>query len=244
MKISKRLSQIDKMITRHYRDIWDCCCDHGLLGMSLIKRRAADTVHFVDINPPIIAKLKAQLLQHFPRDEELPGKQPGWQVYCADVARLPLFANQAPERGDTPLIIIAGVGGDLLSELVEKIIRANPDRQLDFILCPVHHNYKVRQTLIELDFHLAEEMLVKENRRFYEILHVRYKPVSQQSPAPVSPVGSSMWDFNRTEHREYLQQTIKHYRRMQKNPRQEVSHIINAYQSLTNGSGKQEGKGQ
>ncbi|WP_281558004.1 tRNA (adenine(22)-N(1))-methyltransferase TrmK [Thalassomonas sp. RHCl1] len=233
MKTGKRLSQIDQMITAHYPDIWDCCCDHGFLGMSLLKRQAAGTIHFVDINAPIISQLEAQLLQHFPQTEHDSG-QSRWRVYCEDVAQLPLCtANDSKAgSGDTPLIIIAGVGGDLLTELVEKIIGANPNRSLEFILCPVHHNYKVRQALQQLDFGLIHEVLVKENRRFYEILHVTTATASGHALAAVSPVGHKMWDFSQAEHRQYLQQTISHYQRMQKNPRQEVTHIIHAYQAL------------
>ncbi|WDE06717.1 tRNA (adenine(22)-N(1))-methyltransferase TrmK [Thalassomonas viridans] len=234
MKTGKRLSLIDQMITSHYPDIWDCCCDHGFLGMSLIKRQAADTVHFVDINPPIIAQLEHQLRQHFPQDESR--RQTNWRVYCADVARLPLFPAENTPGGNVPLIIIAGVGGDLLTELVEKIIRANPKQALEFILCPVHHNYKVRQTLIKLELGLIDEVLVKENRRFYEILHVATRALTTKQLAPVSVVGAKMWDFSQVEHRQYLSQTLAHYRRMQKNPRQEVAGIISDYQHLLSAS--------
>ncbi|QSA20815.1 SAM-dependent methyltransferase, partial [Vibrio furnissii] len=38
MKLSKRLQTIEKLVTQHYDHIWDCCCDHGFLGMTLLQR--------------------------------------------------------------------------------------------------------------------------------------------------------------------------------------------------------------
>lgn len=54
MKLSKRLQQIDHMVKHGYDHIWDCCCDHGFLGASLLEREAAAHIHFVDIVPELI----------------------------------------------------------------------------------------------------------------------------------------------------------------------------------------------
>ena len=41
-----------------------------------------------------------------------------------------------------------------------------------------------------------------------------------------------MWDFENPTHQTYLQQTIRHYQRMIKNPNAHVGDIIKAYQDL------------
>ena len=40
------------MIPDGYDHIWDCCCGHGLLGMTLLARHAAEHIHFVEKNDP------------------------------------------------------------------------------------------------------------------------------------------------------------------------------------------------
>ena len=238
MKLSQRLGQIDKLITTQYDHIWDCCCDHGLLGAKLLQKSAAGTVHFVDVVEDVMVELESKLMRFFPQvvdsQSDLPSRvqlptpillQVSWQVHCIDVAKLPLalFPQQARH-----LIIIAGVGGDLLIELVQAILSAHNDKSLEFILCPVHHNYKVRSSLIDMNLHLLNECLVKENNRFYEIIHL-----TNQAGKPLSKVGSQMWDFEQAGNREYLQRTILHYQRMNFNDHNDdLNEVIADYQRL------------
>ncbi|HTG55937.1 MAG TPA: SAM-dependent methyltransferase, partial [Niabella sp.] len=51
-----------------YTHIWDCCCDHGLLGAALLSRQAAAHIHFVDIVPELMHELKNKLQRFFPAD--------------------------------------------------------------------------------------------------------------------------------------------------------------------------------
>lgn len=243
MKISQRLQQINSMISGHYDHIWDCCCDHGLLGMLLLERSAARHVHFVDCVPSLMQALELRLQRFFPADVSglnphldphlNPDIDPNlcrhtqWQVHCLDVAALPLA--QTSDK-DKQLIIIAGVGGELLVELVRAIVVKHPGRRLEFILCPVHHNYYVRRSLAQLGLILQAEMLLEENQRFYEILHV-INDRNDDGPS-ISPTGSLMWEDLRGEElalaKRYLQKVINHYQRIPEDKR--PLSIINAYQ--------------
>lgn len=239
MKISPRLLQIDGMITRHYDHIWDCCCDHGLLGMVLLQRKAAGTIHFVDVVAPLMVELDDRLKRHFSVGSPSNGQQRAWQVHCLDVAQLPLSAvDMTRPTTDTEcsqLIVIAGVGGDLLVELVSAIINANPERSMEFLLCPVRQNYKVRQALVGLGCELINESLVRDNERFYEIIHVATCANARTSSVvtqPLSHVGSIMWDLSRADDQTYLHQILSHYQRMLKNVDQDTQNIFDAYQAL------------
>lgn len=209
------------MITNQYDHIWDCCCDHGQLGIKLLARQAASKVHFVDVVAPLMTELEAKLQQFFSINPD----HKNWQVYCLDVAKLPL---QNTCKKSKQLIIIAGVGGDLLVELVNSIIKNHPEHNLEFLLCPVHHHFKVRKSLNELEFCLIDEALIRENNRFYEVLHI-----SQTAKQVISPVGSIMWDFTRKDDKDYLTKTIKHYKRMAQKTDKEILNIIKQYQALT-----------
>lgn len=221
MPLSRRLHQINRMAKQHYNHIWDCCCDHGQLGMELLERGAADTIHFVDILEPLMLEIESQLSAQASYKNH-------WQVHCLDVAKIPIAET---DSSDSHLVIIAGVGGDLLIELVQKILTLNPDRNIEFILCPVYHQYKVRCTLIELGFKLKAEDLLREKKKFYEILHV-----DRHSGKPISPVGSMMWDFRRLEHRDYYQRMLEHYGRMEKQDSCSIdsASVLQHYKNLKN----------
>ena len=221
MKLSQRLKTIDSFVTRKYDHIWDCCCDHGLLGQALLKRNAATTVHFVDVVESLMVNVQSQLERFFPENNV----GASWKVHCLNVAALPIASADTVTA--THLIIIAGVGGELVIELVKAIKEANPNHHMEFLLCPVHHNYKVRQALIRMGFGLIDEALLLENKRFYEVMHV-----SQQANGVLVNVGSKMWDLSRTVDQAYLASIISHYRRMSNNPDQDVSHALSDYLAL------------
>ncbi|ATC96981.1 tRNA (adenine(22)-N(1))-methyltransferase [Pseudoalteromonas tunicata] len=200
MKLSKRLELINQNISDNYDHIWDCCCDHGLLGAKLLTRNVSAHIHFVDLVPTILDKLTQQLIQFFPPTD---GKTQ-WSVHCLDAALLPLSQFQAKKH----LVIIAGVGGELTAKLIQQITTANPTHDIEFLLCPVHHTYQLRTQLIKLGLNLIHEQIVTENKRFYELIHVSHRAL-----APLSHTGASMWHATKNEHLSYLKKLILHYQK-------------------------------
>ncbi|MEN0037922.1 MAG: tRNA (adenine(22)-N(1))-methyltransferase TrmK [Cellvibrio sp.] len=229
MKLGKRLKHIDSMVTATYDHIWDCCCDHGLLGAALLARQAAPKIHFVDIVPELMHELKNKLAHFYPENIE-PTSSTQWQAHCMDVSALPLQKYTGKH-----LVIIAGVGGDLMTELVKTIYQKNTAVDIDFLLCPVHHQFTLRQQLIELNFSLKSECLIAENHRFYEILLVSTDRSNFHTP--VNEVGSLIWKSDAPEQAkiasDYLKKTLDHYKRVQLNRKTEVQHIIDAYSRVT-----------
>jgi tRNA (adenine22-N1)-methyltransferase len=220
LKRSKRLQQIERMVTADYSHIWDCCCDHGFLGSALLSRQAAHTVHFVDIVPQLIAELNRKLNQHYPHS--------GWQTHCLDVANLPLADYEG-----THLVIIAGVGGDLMITFIKAIYKQYPKLQINFLLCPVHHHFALRCSLIELEFSLQHEALVEDNHRFYEIILVSS---AADNIKKISNVGDEIWHATSLQQAKiaanYLNNTLNHYQRIQQGNNVNVQHIIDAYRSV------------
>ena len=263
LKLGKRLQQIEKMATsEEYGHIWDCCCDHGLLGCALLNRQVEATIsdtssnmpvntvsntarnkdsdiHFVDIVPELMAELENKL-QRFYSSSLNTVIAKNWQTHCLDVAKLPLDQYDGKH-----LVIIAGIGGDLMIKFIEAINQQHKSLAIDFLLCPVHHQFSLRSKLIELDFSLIDEVLVEENQRFYEILLVSSTcSADSRVESKVSPVGDKIWLSDSTapltvhlsclsiknsnEHSrkvslsqaeiadKYLNKTLNHYQRMQK----------------------------
>ncbi len=213
------------MVAENYDHIWDCCCDHGLLGAALLARQVAPRIHFVDIVPELMNELEKKLSRFFPTDS---GAASQWQVYSMDVSALPLQDYSVKH-----LVIIAGVGGDLMAEFVQAIHQQHLHAEIDFLLCPVHHQFTLRQQLIQLDFSLLSEALMVENQRFYEVLLVSNE---KNINSIISPVGSLIWQANTREQSKvaagYLNKTLAHYKRMQLKAGLDVQHIIDAYSAI------------
>ncbi len=228
MKLGKRLKQIESMVTAQYDHIWDCCCDHGLLGAALLARCAAPSIHFVDIVPELMRQLENKLHQFYPKNAESNSR---WQMHCTDVKALPLQKFNGKH-----LVIIAGVGGDLMTDLVREIYQKNPASDIDFLLCPVHHQFTLRQQLIEFDFSLKAECLIAENHRFYEILLVSTTKGMGNPHASINAVGSLIWKSGTHDQSKitaaYLSTTLDHYKRTQLSRKTDVQHIIDAYSKV------------
>lgn len=212
------------MIVDDYDHIWDCCCDHGSLGMNLLCERTAPNIHFVDIVPDLVNKVEKTLQQFFSNSPST------WKTHCIDVAQLPL--NQYTGKH---LVIIAGVGGDLIIEFIHSVFQQYPELEIDFLLCPVHHQYALRKELINLNFGLQHEMLIEENNRFYEIILVSTS--INDLNAPISLVGDNIWQSNTIQQQNitqrYLAKTLNHYQRIQQGNATNVDDIIDAYKSIT-----------
>lgn len=221
MKLSKRLNAINALITNPVDVIWDCCCDHGYLGIALLRRRAAKQVNFVDVVDKIMAELSEQLAnisQTLPSDTQ-------YKVHCQDVRAIKLVP------GASNTVIIAGVGGELLLKLVSGIVEnncADTVANTRFILCPIHHTYHLRSGLTKLGFALSSEQLICDNKRFYELIEV-----SQNSATVLTCTGANMWDLTRLPHRQYLNQLLTHYNKMLNKDELYYQKVIEDYKKLS-----------
>jgi len=224
MKLSKRLTVIDTLISQHHDIIWDCCCDHGYLGMALLKRAAAKQVIFVDIVATLMDDLSAQL-SSINKLQKSGDKNPSWQVLCQDVGKIEIAKNKSQ------VVVIAGIGGELLLSLMQQIIANNAVDNLEhvrFILCPVHHTYKLRVGLKALGLGLISEQIVYDNKRFYEVIEVSFNSHNE-----ISNTGQSMWQLNHAQHQAYKQQLINHYNKMLNKDAVYYQKVITDYQGLS-----------
>lgn len=207
------------MVSPHYDHIWDCCCDHGYLGAALLDKQNDETVHFVDIVPELMQSIENKLKAFY--------DQHNWQVHCLDVSHLPLQDYKGKH-----LVIIAGVGGDLTAQFIASINAQHPNLDIDYLVCPVHHLFTLRDKLNELKLGLVQEALVEDNKRYYEVLLLSSKANQQ----PVSAIGEQIWQAENATQlavaERYLKQTLSHYQRIAKGKNNDVAHIITAYEQV------------
>jgi len=128
-------------------------------------------------------------------------------------------------------------------ELVNTLCQLHPNRQIDFILCPVHHQYELRHQLIELDCRLIDEKLIEENRRFYEIIYVRrdspssrIESDSDSSTTNIRAVGDKLWQCNNDHERNiairYLHKVLTHYQKITLSNPQKASQALPNYLAI------------
>jgi tRNA (adenine22-N1)-methyltransferase len=215
VKLGKRLSQLENMLEQQYSIIWDCCCDHGLLGISLLDNKRADKVVFVDILTHQMALLEKDLQRRFPTDN------PKWQVLCQDVKELVI------PQVESQLFVIAGVGGDKTVEFVKSLCAAMPGIPFDLLICSVQGNYPVRQALIRNGFSMRREEIVFENKRFYEALYV-----TKSAGSAITATGSNMWDWLNPDHQNYWQKILGHYRKKALADPLKFRAIVDEYEKL------------
>lgn len=199
-----------------YQEIWDCCCDHGYLGIKILAQELCEQVYFVDQARHLIDDLQ-QRLKVYPADR--------YQAFTADAGQLQL----APDK--RPLIIIAGIGGELSIDIIHQILHNHQGHSLDFLFCPTTTQFDLREYLAEKPFELLHETMVTEKGRDYEIICARWNS-PQPHPQPVSKTGEH-WDLNDAVHHRYLSKLIRHYQRrtLGENAR-EARRVLTIYQTL------------
>ena len=234
MKLGKRLRTLAALVPSTinaadtaapaYHHLWDVCCDHGHLGLTLFEQQKAPYVHLVDCVPSITDKLQPQCISL------ANGEQRQLSVHCLDANQLPLAHYQGRH-----LVIIAGVGGDLAGDLVANICEYNPNTDFDILVCPVRYTPELRGQLASKDFSLRFEHLVEERQRIYEVIGAS-RSCNQPAKPAVSLCGDQLWQYHCADSRAraltYAQQQLAHYQRKQATGCPDNQRRIAAYHSI------------
>jgi len=184
--------------SQRYDAVWDCCCDHGYLGMKLLAAQLCPTVYFVDQVPHIIGQLKDKLDD---LAERLLSPR-NYQAIAADASQL-----RFPD-GQRHLVILAGVGGEHIVDIIKAIEQQPYDCRIDYLLCPSTTQFNLREFLIEQGFGVKHENLVAEKGRDYEVLLVTSK--QDHIWQALMPVGG-MWEEDNPNHLRYQKKLVGHY---------------------------------
>ena len=144
MRLSARHEAIVSQVTPGAK-VLDVGTDHGFVAIALVKRGIASYVCASDINEGPLWRAQENM--------ELYGVD--FPLYLADgIIDVPI------DNIDT--IIIAGMGGELIAEILSK--RDLADRKL--ILCPHTKAHELRKSRI----HIEKEVLVEDGGRLYPII--------------------------------------------------------------------------
>lgn len=155
MDLTPRLLKLAKEIHPDEK-VGDIGTDHGYLPIYLVQNNIAKTVIATDINKePLQAawkNIRAQGLEEHIKTKLGPGT-------------IPL------EKEDLDVIIIAGMGGKLIAEILKNSngLTTSVDR---IIVQPMQQQAELRRYLFEEGYFIEKDLLVEEGRRVYEILVV------------------------------------------------------------------------
>ncbi len=155
MNISKRMECIISMVTPGY-SVCDVGCDHAFISIALVKRRISPKALCMDINEGPLRGAKEHI------DEEGLGEL--ISVRLSDGLK-----KYVPGEADS--LIIAGMGGPLLCDILSENINNTRDFK-EMILSPQSEIADCRKYLYQNGFVIANENMVFDEGKFYVVMRV------------------------------------------------------------------------
>ena len=244
-RLGSRLAHIFQWLEEEapYDELWDLCCDHGRLGLHIHQTQSNTRVHLVDVVPSIIDILQDKY-------KTLEDGRLFFKLASAEDISLADVQRQA--------IVIAGVGGATIIEILEGILRNNLALLenlrrlthdninqstsgpclgrpcLDLILSPNTHIFELRRYLKNSPFNLVKEAFVSERRYYHEHLFLRLGHQDQLGNTAdddilASDTGKSLWQPFTKEKKRYIEKRIMRYKNIKRVD--ELENAREAYQA-------------
>ncbi|MBQ3421399.1 MAG: SAM-dependent methyltransferase, partial [Romboutsia sp.] len=157
MKLTDRLLKIASLVTKG-KKIADVGTDHGYIPVYLLNKGHVDFAIMADVNKGPLENARSEVRHNNLTDKVDLRLGSGIEV---------LNENEVDE------VIIAGMGGILISELLEakKSVAHSLDK---LILQPMQAQDELRKYLLNNGYEILDEVLVKEDFRIYEIIVAKY----------------------------------------------------------------------
>ncbi|MBQ6631286.1 MAG: SAM-dependent methyltransferase [Romboutsia sp.] len=161
MKLTDRLLKIASLVTKG-KKVADIGTDHGYIPVYLLNKGHVDFAILADVNKGPLENARSEVRHNNLSDKVDLRLGSGIEV---------LNENEVDE------VIIAGMGGILISELLEA--KKNVAHSLDkLILQPMQAQDELRKYLLNNGYEILDEVLVKEDFRIYEIIVAKYTSVN------------------------------------------------------------------
>jgi len=165
--LTERLKVVKNLVENSITAL-DVGTDHGYVPICLIKEKRAKKVIAADINKGP--------LENAEKNIRLNG--------LSDKIELRLGGGLIPvEENEVDTVIIAGMGGILISEILEES-RSKAIKLKNLVLQPMNSQEDLRKYLNLNGYKIVKEKLARENKKIYNILSVRVeedKPYEKES---------------------------------------------------------------
>ena len=133
-----------------YKKIADVGCDHGYLIIEALKLNSDIKAIAIDNKKMPLESCKSNMIKY------------GY----IDNVRFSLSSGIVDIDDDTECVVIAGMGGILITEILSANLR-NVKR---FILAPNKDEINVRKHMLTLGFDIIDEKIVYEKDKYYQII--------------------------------------------------------------------------
>ena len=157
MKLTDRLLKIASLVSDG-KKIADIGTDHGYIPVYLLKEGKVPFAVLADVNKGPLDNAHKEVIQNNLLDKVDLRLGSGIEILVI---------------GEVEEVIIAGMGGILISELLEakKEVAHNVEK---LILQPMQAQEELRYYLLNNGYEILEEVLVREDFRIYEIIVAKY----------------------------------------------------------------------
>ncbi len=150
MNLSKRLQSIASMVDYGYT-VADIGTDHALLPIELVSSGICPCAIAMDINKGPLTRAMDNISSFNLSDK----------IVC----RLSDGLDKL-ETDEVDCAVIAGMGGDLISNIISK----HPDKVKTLVLSPHTHFESVRSALRNHNYRISDENMIKEDGKYYVII--------------------------------------------------------------------------
>lgn len=150
MNLSKRLNTCLEF-TKGFNCLADIGTDHAYLPIEAIKQHYVKNALAIDNKQgPFVIAMSNVLKQELSEKVQV------------------IFGDGISKITDaTDVIVIAGMGGKLISDIITKDPLKNAKR---LILQPNSDSFFIREVLNDIGFYIVDELYLSENNKYYEIL--------------------------------------------------------------------------
>ncbi len=157
INISERLKKIASYVDKG-KKVADIGTDHGIVPIFLVNTNISDRVIASDISRRSLQKTVDMVREYKLEDKIETRTGNGLKVL---------------NPGEVDNLIIAGMGGILISDLIEEEIEIA--KKMDkIILQPMQASENLREYLCKKGFEIIEESIIYEDDRFFEIIVAKY----------------------------------------------------------------------
>ena len=153
--LSLRLKAVADMVTKDYK-IADIGTDHGFVPISLIERKMIPSAIAMDVNQGPLEIAKDNINRAGLTDK-------------IEVRQSDGFENLKPNEVDG--VVLAGMGGNLIVRILSEHWQVTRSLK-ECILQPQSEWEKVRRFLVEHDFAIIQEEMVKDAGKYYLMMKV------------------------------------------------------------------------
>lgn len=187
--LSGRLQALASLADDQASSIWDIGCDHGLLGTSFIHSDIVTQIHLVDPSLKVIESLHSRYKDSYITSGKF-------------IKILHQHGQECVLDTERKNVFIAGMGGKEIESIISHLEPQfhSHDR---LIISPHRRINELRQTLSKGPWSLIQELLIKDEGQFYQILALS----SGTGLTKVHPFGVTIFQGSLGE--EYRQQQLK-----------------------------------